>query len=51
MFRARPPHGTCAPGLGEALSSIQNVQNGGLLTHVIDDLGWNDLGFRNPDIE
>ena len=38
-------------GGGEAASSGGGSRRPDILFHVVDDLGWNDLGFRNPEVE
>lgn len=44
---------TAAPSSNsrETASSGGGSRRPDILFHVVDDLGWNDLGFRNPEIE
>ena len=42
-----PPAGTA----GAEAPAAQDVGRPDILLTVIDDLGWNDLGFRNKDID
>lgn len=37
--------------LGATAAPPRSEQRADIIFHVIDDLGWNDLGFRNPDID
>jgi arylsulfatase A-like enzyme len=48
---AAPSSSISGDGAGGAASSGGGSRRPDILFHVIDDLGWNDLGFRNPEIE